>query len=1034
MDTKAGKLGKLGPIATLAGASFNPDEKLLYTGSQFVKFVPKTPLAIQASAHELHYVTEQGVVDKHSYRSFKDSSGTFKLINGNPAYEEGVTGIPESDYHYVIIGYNNPVTTNTVKFWAEDYIPYDLIRIDYSHDGSYFFEIPTSAGDVSFEFDDTQKVYDTETSPSGQFIYTVDLGKQYTAKYWRIRSFIYTYNTTAVADVNGKNVALVTTSGLPSTSSLYTNGDFYYNSHSIAHGMIEHSTSYSGVSESAGGYTLSNLEFVPGGSNLGTVYAGASISLEEYLYTTKTMLVCDEDTCGSFICRYGSSADYPECFSERVFTFLDGINTLYTAVTTSGVTLLSSPQKLDVEVDAFMPTYSTGVHGPSGGSLSTVLRYMVDELPSTSVTYSSIAGNSLVATNFNYWDATDDLDAGHFFVYTYPMKLTQVRVFEKEGPAFVFWESDGDVSVSNTIECQNLYDAVYDTADGLFYVIGYKENMGVGTPAIDDSFASGVGNSFDVNKWDIDGNAFYRDSIAESLVFINSTDSVSVYGSLISKAYLKDTFTVSADITKTTATKGGTFGFSLRDKETQNEFAYVYSYDDWSAPSTRSILGANIMSLLNYSDGVVTVRNLGFVGDDVPVGTFRHTFSYDSGWYYTRENISSPGVNEVATTWIGVGPFLNTHGISLLLDAKGLTVYSGAYVSFITVASSASSVSSLTPTLSISYNSVTEVSSISYDDGSNHTLVSGDVFYQNVGAKINLRGNTAYVVEDSMSALYTTGNVFVDAPCLYVDVVDSTGELGSVTGVSTTDGVVIDKLDVVANPENTYDSLFGQINIATTQSSVTAGGSLFIRVGETLYKYNKVTLPLTSVEDGSNAVATVSGVFPSNYINGFMYDGYTIGGLSYLWRDDFTDETTLNLISDSTLVHSTDKAWLDLSSVYIPCTRDANDLSSMYIVNDDSVYVLNTDEDSVAFCNVISTDPILPASSDYSTTVTARVTNMFGKPLSHKSVSFVITDGGGTLSSASACTTSSGTASITFTASTVVGTTKVVATASDDSC
>lgn len=1035
MDTRAGKLPKHGPIVSLSGASFGPADKLLYNGKQFIKFTPRIPKAVEASARSVLYVTDDGIVDGNIYASFRNSDGEFRFIDGNPTYTGEYTGTPTDDYHYVVIGYDTPVTTDTILFWAEEYVPVGLVRIDYSYDGVTFYTVPTHVGNVSYEFDDTIKIYSTESSPAGQYKYTVDLGSTYTARYWRIRSFLYSYNTSAVSDVNGKDVTLTTTSGLPSSSTSYLLGDFYYNSKVASYGLKEHTTTYTDVSYDGTKYTLSNVKFVPG-SDLGTVYAaGATISLEEYLYTTKKVLVCDEDSCGSFICRYGSPDTYPDCFSYEVYTKLDGTNILYQSKSYSSLTLSSSPQYVDMDVVDFMPSYDSTATGPNGGELVTTLKYVVGERVKAGATYTSITGNDINSVTINGWADTDDLSAGNYFLYLYPMKLTQVRVFEKQGPQFTFWESDGDVSVSNILSVSNVYDVAYDTADNVFYVIGFSENAGTGTPSVQDDFSAGVGSHFDTDKWYSSGNGFYRDTYDDALVFLNTSSGTYAYGSLESKSYFSSDYEVSLSTTVDTTTSGGFFGLFSVDKEENNELVYSVVYGDWGSTSSASLHGGVVSSIENYTDGVISIRNLKFDPTSLPTGTYKHKFTYTSStWYYTRTNITSPGSNEVSSTDVGVGPFINTHGVSVMLDSGGRDINSGSFVEIITSFGSVTGVSSRSLTLSNSYVSSSGFAYSYFDDGTEQTIIASTVDYASTGMKIDIRGDTTNFVTVSSTGVTSTGSTSMDVPCLYVSVINEEGSLTTVSGVSDAGGNVITYLDLIADPAYTYDSLYGKVSIATTHETAAAGGSVFIRVGQDLYKYNKAVLPLTTNEDGSSAVASVKSVFPSDYIYGFMYDDYVVGGLSYLYHDQDIDEVHLNVISDSTLEHATESAWLDLSNVNAPYARDVNDLSVIYTVDGSDVYVFNADENSVAFCNIVSQDPILPASSDYSTTITARVVNMFGQPLSNKRVSFVITNGGGSLSAATACSTSSGTASVTFTSSSVQGTSSIMATASDDTC
>ncbi|MCK5020269.1 MAG: hypothetical protein KAS32_24735, partial [Candidatus Peribacteraceae bacterium] len=225
-----------------------------------------------------------------------------------------------------------------------------------------------------------------------------------------------------------------------------------------------------------------------------------------------------------------------------------------------------------------------------------------------------------------------------------------------------------------------------------------------------------------------------------------------------------------------------------------------------------------------------------------------------------------------------------------------------------------------------------------------------------------------------------------------------------------------------------------QVSIITTNQTEAQGGSIFIGVGSDLYKYNKTTLPLEGRETGTSVAVLASGTLLDEYTRGLNYDGYVVGGVSFLTNDEERSGVFLRTVSDSTLLVTGYESQLDTVSDNVPFARDVEDFGVLYTVIDNDVYLYNADENSVAFCNIVSSDSILPASSSYSATITARVVNMFGSPLQGKSISFSITSGDGSLSPTYGCSTSSGTVSTTFTAASSVGTSVITATASNDSC
>ncbi len=92
------------------------------------------------------------------------------------------------------------------------------------------------------------------------------------------------------------------------------------------------------------------------------------------------------------------------------------------------------------------------------------------------------------------------------------------------------------------------------------------------------------------------------------------------------------------------------------------------------------------------------------------------------------------------------------------------------------------------------------------------------------------------------------------------------------------------------------------------------------------------------------------------------------------------------------------------------------------------------DEADVAFCNVVSAEKIMSAGTSTTSDVVATVLNVYGEPLSAKTVSFTVSAGDGAMTGTPTCTNASGIGSATYTVGTTVGTTTITATASDVAC
>lgn len=1036
-DTKPGKLNKQGPVTTIEGGlSFSQGDKFLFNGDQFVHYVAQSPTVVEASANFVMYMSDGGVYEKRTYSNFRNPDGEFRLTDGEPTYQSGkYIGVPPDEYDHAIIGFEQPVTTSQVKFWAHDYIPVEYIRVDYGNDGSNFTNIPTHVGDVTFEFNDALKVYSTESTPQGQYIYTVDLGVNFTAKYWRVRSFIYSLATERVASpVDGEDVALTTTSGLPSTSS--SSSRFFVHGHQLSQDIVETQVEYGSVTLNNGYSTIQDVAVSDG--NTGTIAKGSSISILEFVYASKDTYSfrSSDPNCFNWMKSYPWSS-YPDCWDVSVSQVFDHVNTLAQGFTTSNTAKSLASDIIDLVVYGEIPEYQSGSWtGSEGGPVQAWVHFGYDNSPRTPVTYASISSNTLQSINPTYY-SSEDLEPNSYFVYTYSMSLSQVQIQERVGPQLRYWESDGSKSVTNLVNLTDIYDIVYDNSDDVFYVVRFDSDGGTGNPVIWDNFASGAGQYFDINRWSLSGNAFLRDVVSNCLYFITSSG-VSYSGDLTSKAYFPGTFTADLNTTVTTFSGSGYFGLSLVDNTNSNQVGSICAVGNWGTVSDRSTVAVSCYDYVNSTDGVVTLANTAFDPYNLLEGASRHTFTYatSSGWYYERENITNPGEYDVTYRFSAVGPYVSEAGLSCVFDDNNVDPSNGSYISFVTEKSTASGINSTDVILKSSYNSSTSIIDFSYNDGSDTTLLQSS-FESSVASgdfKVSIVGGNDNFTTISASSLDTSGDTSWSLPCFEVVSLDVDGNRTYVEGVSDAAGSVIASLDVINNPAHVYGDFYGDVSIATTNTNEGDGGSLFVRVDSTIYKYNKTTLPLTSPETGTNAALLASGISMKDSIKHFQYDGYSIGGLSYVYDDSDRDSTFMSIIDAGTLAVSSYEAELDISNYTSPLARDVSDNTTLYTVVDDDVYVINADEDDVAFCNVVSTETILPASSDYTSTVTALVINMFGIPLSNKTVTFAITAGGGSISTASDCTTSSGTATTTFTASSVVGTSLVTATASNDTC
>ena len=69
-------------------------------------------------------------------------------------------------------------------------------------------------------------------------------------------------------------------------------------------------------------------------------------------------------------------------------------------------------------------------------------------------------------------------------------------------------------------------------------------------------------------------------------------------------------------------------------------------------------------------------------------------------------------------------------------------------------------------------------------------------------------------------------------------------------------------------------------------------------LGFTMNAYNKTTLPLEGRETGTSVAVLASGTLLDEYTRGLNYDGYVVGGVSFLTNDEERSGVFLRTVSD----------------------------------------------------------------------------------------------------------------------------------------
>jgi len=1107
-----GKLQKQGPLATLEGGlTLGYYDKLLFNGHQFVQLASTAPGVTFASAnHTLSLRTTLDVEKQTSYSNYKDSAGNFRFVNGNPTYEGPYTNPPSGDYDNVVVGFDSPITTNVVKFWAETYVPVELIRVDYGYDGEHWYNVPTHEGNISYVFDSFLKLYSTELVPTGQYIYTVDLGKEFTATYWRIRSFITAQSVGTVTNVSGGNVLLTSVSGLPTSSRVTSTGGHLQLAYSTlsydvnsagasaqpyvsrgSAGSVDWDavtvsngvTTVTGISMNASGFFPKISPLVAGGVALPgwidrfdmSVYEAVPTLWYE-LYTPKKLAYeVDWDTsldCIDIPAAYRPSpciASYTffptaatNCWRQRHDLANNSIryefvgdcwddNSAYRysyyslgSLSTEVPFYLTSfndpfAVKTDLEFTADYKPLDIGPHGGTVYLSATLVSYsgisappagdtVVSAHEGAKVGYSSISGNSIQNVQSSAWDSTTDLATNSKFMYSYPMKLTQVRIQSTDKALLKFWESDGEKAVSNVIFDANILDAVYDYADNVFYMATVLEASS-SSAVISDSFSDSI---IDRDRWDLTGSAITLDTTNSGILFSNTVYGTAVDGYLTNKYSYSGDFTSTLPIIVTTMSGNGFFGLSAIDTDFSNTAAFVGVLGDWGSPATSKVAGVVFGGFSLISENTFTVSDIEPDVRTLPDGEYKHKFEHVSDrWLYTRT--TAGGTCDICSLDVGPGPYIVGSGVSLRVNATG-DVPEYSFCQFSTNKATDSGITTSGIDLKIDYTASSRTFSTIYNDGGDHTLVesaTGVYTSDTYGPRIS--GRTDDFAHISSTEYTSVGSTQSTISVLSIVAIDNDGNRKEVSGVTDANGIVIGSLDVLS-PGKGFSDYRGRVFLASDQRTEGEGGSLFVVVDKDIFKYNKTTLPLAS-DDGTSVALSIYGIIDDTNIRAFDYDSFVNGGLHYIVHDEDRDIVVLRAYSSATLLPTVYEAEIDIPSSRSPVALDPVDLNVLYFVDSDSdVYVMNLDPTSVAFTDVVVSDPVIPADSSYQTTVTAHVANLYGDPLSNKLVTFSVTTGGGSVTPATACTTSSGTASTTFTADSVIGTSIITATASNTAC
>jgi len=288
-------------------------------------------------------------------------------------------------------------------------------------------------------------------------------------------------------------------------------------------------------------------------------------------------------------------------------------------------------------------------------------------------------------------------------------------------------------------------------------------------------------------------------------------------------------------------------------------------------------------------------------------------------------------------------------------------------------------------------------------------------------------------------------------PSLRMETYDATGAINPITDLTDEFGAAIGVFDVINLSSSgiggyiNFKANGGFASITTDQLTEAGGGSVYVALKRyqsdvpRVLRYRKEDFPLGGLETGANALAVYSGTLqfsPLYKYNTLFYPGHTNTELAYATENpaDMGRGIFIHTL-DGTLLSGTNPrkvAWAQSSDYLAWNITDTTALYGVTLTGTEagSVKLYNMSPTTAAFCSVASDTRMLAAGSAATSLVRAQVMNIYGEPLSGKTVGFTVTLGDGALSPASALTNASGEAFSTYTVGTSVNTSTITAAVS----
>jgi hypothetical protein len=667
--------------------------------------------------------------------------------------------------------------------------------------------------------------------------------------------------------------------------------------------------------------------------------------------------------------------------------------------------------------------------------------------PSSGSAYATKTSSSDIAITYTGKSATtltgstvspDTLSSGYviFTLYAFGNNVTEVQIIPSSAPILQHWNSDGTQAVTVGVEGEDYYDIAYDKNDDVYYAIRFNTELGGGTITPDDNFNSGSTSSFDTTRWiESTINSYFDRNTASGTLDLRSNGGV---GQLYGNYGVDGNFICNIDLVALVqlASVSGYFAVESKEYSTGNQYLLSCIKGPYTPPSLfTGQWGAAVISYNDTVGGAAQLQDFHINPGKFDFGFGSGSVQYDLAYNTTtnRYSVSASGIIwPDATPGVPYSLDSATFTVSNLTtpaNGQGFSVVARCAQSSIVNSTSASGIRlQLERNGTNGYARYKESEDVGFTTLLTHNIPTIRLRPQLYGSGV---GGAVNIGADNFA---TAGTIFFDTPVFSVVTVNKDGELVQLSGISDTDGYAIKRLDIIRDANATYNQyLTPKIGIATNGAAEGAGGALFIKVDETLYKYAKTALPL-DLETGSLAALETEGEIPSSNITAFSYNGYTQAGLSYIEFDEDLGGVYLKTIGTTDLLAKTKRAKLDVASISFPFGWNVSDLSTLYYVSSTSLRVYDLNETKAGFVVVTSDKQVLSAGTAETAVITAQVINVYGEPKSNKTVTFSVSAGDGAISPTTGCSDVNGEETTTYTVGSAVGTASITVSVSNTSC